>query len=107
MRGAARPSRARQADGTRTERAARFFNAYLRVAIPAIVGLYLRYGIALEAHQQNTFVVISEAGMPERLVVRDFGDVKIALLDRLGYDGWVGCEYKPQAGTLAGLGWRP
>lgn len=70
---------ARQADGTRTERAARFFNAYLRVAIPAIVGLYLRYGIALEAHQQNTFVVISEAGMPERLVVRDFGDVKIAL----------------------------
>lgn len=70
---------ARQAGGTRTERAARFFNAYLRVAIPAIVGLYLRYGIALEAHQQNTFVVISEAGMPERLVVRDFGDVKIAL----------------------------
>lgn len=70
---------ARQADGTRAERAARFFNAYLRVAIPAIVGLYLRYGIALEAHQQNTFVVIDEAGMPVRLVVRDFGDVKIAL----------------------------
>jgi hydroxypyruvate isomerase len=28
-----------------------------------------------------------------------------ALLDRLGYAGWVGCEYKPQAGTEAGLGW--
>jgi hydroxypyruvate isomerase len=27
------------------------------------------------------------------------------LLDRLAYDGWVGCEYKPQAGTEAGLGW--
>jgi hydroxypyruvate isomerase len=27
------------------------------------------------------------------------------LLDRLGYDGWVGCEYKPKAGTEAGLGW--
>jgi len=26
-------------------------------------------------------------------------------LDRLGYDGWVGCEYKPKAGTGAGLGW--
>lgn len=26
-------------------------------------------------------------------------------LDRLGYDGWVGCEYKPKAGTTAGLGW--
>ncbi|WP_159875157.1 hydroxypyruvate isomerase [Aquitalea denitrificans] len=27
------------------------------------------------------------------------------LLDRLGYQGWVGCEYKPKAGTVAGLGW--
>ncbi len=26
-------------------------------------------------------------------------------LDRLGYDGWVGCEYKPAAGTVEGLGW--
>ena len=26
-------------------------------------------------------------------------------LDRLGYDGYVGCEYKPRAGTSAGLGW--
>ncbi|WP_193335792.1 hydroxypyruvate isomerase [Devosia beringensis] len=26
-------------------------------------------------------------------------------LDRLGYDGWVGCEYKPRAGTSAGLAW--
>ena len=28
------------------------------------------------------------------------------LLDRIGYAGWVGCEYKPAAGTEAGLGWR-
>lgn len=26
-------------------------------------------------------------------------------LDSLGYDGFVGCEYRPQAGTLEGLGW--
>lgn len=26
-------------------------------------------------------------------------------LDRLGYDGWIGCEYKPRSGTTAGLGW--
>jgi hydroxypyruvate isomerase len=26
-------------------------------------------------------------------------------LDRDGYDGWVGCEYKPQATTSEGLGW--
>jgi hydroxypyruvate isomerase len=29
----------------------------------------------------------------------------LAEIDRLGYDGWVGCEYKPVAGTAAGLGW--
>ena len=29
------------------------------------------------------------------------------LLDRLGYDGWVGCEYKPLTTTEAGLGWMP
>lgn len=27
-------------------------------------------------------------------------------LDSIGYDGWIGCEYKPKAGTEAGLGWR-
>jgi len=26
-------------------------------------------------------------------------------LDRIGYTGWIGCEYKPAAGTEAGLGW--
>jgi len=29
------------------------------------------------------------------------------LLDRLGYDGWIGCEYKPLRTTEAGLGWMP
>jgi hydroxypyruvate isomerase len=28
-----------------------------------------------------------------------------AQLDALGYEGWVGCEYRPRAGTRAGLGW--
>lgn len=26
-------------------------------------------------------------------------------LDALGYAGWVGCEYRPRAGTAEGLGW--
>jgi hydroxypyruvate isomerase len=26
-------------------------------------------------------------------------------LNRLGYDGFIGCEYRPAAGTLAGLSW--
>ena len=29
-----------------------------------------------------------------------------AHLDRIGYSGWIGCEYKPAAATEAGLGWR-
>jgi hydroxypyruvate isomerase len=29
-------------------------------------------------------------------------------IDRMGYKGWIGCEYKPKAGTSAGLDWlRP
>jgi len=27
------------------------------------------------------------------------------MLDEIGYAGWIGCEYKPQAGTAEGLGW--
>lgn len=27
-------------------------------------------------------------------------------LDAIGYQGWVGCEYKPASSTVAGLGWR-
>ena len=38
------------------------------------------------------------------------GEINYAFLfahiDRIGYSGWIGCEYKPAAGTEAGLGWR-
>jgi hydroxypyruvate isomerase len=27
-------------------------------------------------------------------------------IDSLGYQGWIGCEYKPRATTVEGLGWR-
>lgn len=29
-----------------------------------------------------------------------------AHIDRIGYAGWIGCEYKPASATQAGLGWR-
>ncbi len=51
---------------------------------------------------------IQIAGVPERHEP-DSGEVDyhslFALLDELGYSGWVGCEYRPRAGTLAGLAW--
>ena len=27
------------------------------------------------------------------------------MLDAAGYEGWIGCEYRPKGGTLEGLGW--
>jgi hydroxypyruvate isomerase len=27
-------------------------------------------------------------------------------IDALGYEGWIGCEYKPRSNTVEGLGWR-
>jgi 2-dehydrotetronate isomerase len=40
----------------------------------------------------------------------DVGEVNYAWLlrrvDELGYDGWVGCEYRPLHDTLSGLAWR-
>jgi hydroxypyruvate isomerase len=36
----------------------------------------------------------------------ELDDIRIfAELDRLGCGGFVGCEYRPAAGTEAGLGW--
>lgn len=39
----------------------------------------------------------------------DVGDIDypplFATMDEMGYAGWVGCEYTPQRGTLAGLDW--
>ena len=51
---------------------------------------------------------IQIAGVPERHEP-DIGEVNypylFRLLDQLGYDGWIGCEYRPANGTVAGLGW--
>ena len=48
------------------------------------------------------------AGVPGRHEP-DIGEINypylLSLLDELGYDGWVGCEYRPKGGTRAGLGW--
>ena len=27
------------------------------------------------------------------------------LIDETGFDGWIGCEYKPRRGTIEGLKW--
>ncbi len=51
---------------------------------------------------------IQIAGAPERHEP-DTGEVRyeylFRLLDELGYDGWVGCEYRPAGKTVDGLAW--
>lgn len=51
---------------------------------------------------------IQIAGVPDRHEP-DLGELNypwlFALLDELGYAGHVGAEYRPRAGTSAGLGW--
>ncbi|OZI67293.1 2-oxo-tetronate isomerase [Bordetella genomosp. 11] len=51
---------------------------------------------------------IQIAGVPARHEP-DAGEVNFPhlfrVLDEVGYDGWIGCEYRPAAGTREGLGW--
>jgi hydroxypyruvate isomerase len=48
------------------------------------------------------------AGVPERHEP-DVGELHypylFELIDRLGWSGWIGCEYRPRGSTSAGLGW--
>ena len=54
-----------------------FFRDYASIAVPALLGMYLRYGVAFEAHQQNSFMVMAADGQLSRLLLRDFGDIRI------------------------------
>ena len=51
---------------------------------------------------------IQIAGVPERHEP-DIGEINhpylFALIDELGYEGWVSGEYRPRGNTSAGLGW--
>ena len=48
------------------------------------------------------------AGVPDRHEP-DEGELNVrhlfATVDQLGFDGWIGCEYRPRRGTSEGLGW--
>jgi hydroxypyruvate isomerase len=61
----------------------------------------LRSGIERVGHFQI-------AGVPDRHEP-DAGEVNFPylfdLIDSLGFQGWIGCEYRPAAGTREGLGW--
>lgn len=65
----------------------------------------------LQKRMERLFPITSHvqiAGNPDRNEP-DIGEVNhlylLDVLDRLGYDGYVGLEYKPKTTTAAGLGW--
>ncbi|WP_341959330.1 IucA/IucC family protein [Pseudomonas sp. RC10] len=65
-----------------------FLDRYLYAALPGLMAMYLLYGFAFEAHQQNSFMVMDVNGQPSRLLLRDFGDIRIdrKTLNQRGFD---------------------
>ena len=67
-------------------------------------------GHLAETLQENIVILrhVQIAGVPGRHEP-SVGEINFPylfnLLDELGYAGWVGCEYRPKIGTLAGLSW--
>lgn len=61
---------------TNLTRALRFFEGLCDLAVGSYLKLYLKYGVTLYGHQQNTLVVIRD-GKVVRLIARDLEDVYI------------------------------
>lgn len=57
---------------------------------------------------KGRYAHIQIASVPDRHEP-DEGEINypfiFSMLDKLGYDGWVGCEYHPRGKTTEGLGW--
>lgn len=64
-----------------------FLRTYVDVILRPVLSIYLQYGIALEAHQQNSTVLFDPTGRPRKLVIRDFGDGRsfAPLFEERGY----------------------
>jgi hydroxypyruvate isomerase len=77
------------------------FDIYHRQIMHGDVVMGLRQNMPIIGHVQVAAVPDrSEPGSGE---LDD--NAVFAELDRLGYAGFVGCEYRPAAGTVNGLGW--
>ena len=64
-----------------------WFSHYVETLFAAVLNLYLEYGLALEAHQQNMMAVFTDQGELRGFLNRDVGGV---------------CIHRP---TLSGCGW--
>ncbi len=57
-----------------------YFSHYSQIVLSSYLLLFLKYGIALEGHQQNTIAVFKN-GKPVSMIARDFGGLRICLPD--------------------------
>jgi hydroxypyruvate isomerase len=77
------------------------FDLYHRQIIHGDVTIGLRDCLFVTGHMQI-------AGVPDRNEP-DMGELNVArvlgTIRELGYDGWIGCEYRPKGITEDGLGW--
>lgn len=77
------------------------FDLYHCQIVEGDLAMKLKRDIAHVGHMQI-------AGVPERHEP-DLGEVNypylFEVIDRLGYQGWIGCEYRPRSGTRNGLAW--
>ena len=77
------------------------FDLYHCQIMEGDLAAHMREYIDITAHMQI-------AGTPGRHEP-NIGEVNypylFGLMDELGYDGWVGCEYRPKGDTNSGLGW--
>jgi siderophore synthetase component len=64
-----------------------FLRRYAEVVVQPALAMYLLYGIAFEAHQQNTTILFDPSGAADKLIIRDFGDGRsyAPLLTERGY----------------------
>lgn len=82
--------------------------------------LYLQYDIYHMQRMEGELAATIQANLPKiaHMQLADnpgrnepgTGEINYRFLfgwiDAIGYEGWIGCEYKPKTTTVAGLGWR-
>lgn len=77
------------------------FDMYHCQVMEGDLAMTMRRDIAAIGHMQI-------AGVPDRNEP-DIGEINypflFGVMDELGYNGWVGCEYRPKGATSAGLNW--
>jgi len=82
---------------------------HLRLQLDLYHAARMGFDVALTIDNYiNSVAHFQIAGVPDRHEP-DSGEVDYQPLfnniDQLGYDGWIGCEYRPRRTTGAGLGW--